>query len=90
MRTYQAELNNLITKCVDDIWLEYDKDCNGSLDKQETRRFMDDIFKEMGEEDAHFTDDEFNQYFKEFDQDNSGTIDKEEMSMFIKAITGIS
>ena len=28
-----ADIDAVIRKCVDDIWAEYDEDCNGSLDK---------------------------------------------------------
>ena len=28
-----ADIDGVIRKCVDDIWLEYDKDGSGALDK---------------------------------------------------------
>ena len=35
-----ADIDAVIRKCVDDIWAEYDKDNSGSLDKEETKKFV--------------------------------------------------
>ena len=32
-----ADIDQVIKKCVDDIWSEYDKDNSGALDKAETK-----------------------------------------------------
>ena len=34
------QIDAVISKCVDDIWNEYDKDGNGHLDKEETKAFV--------------------------------------------------
>ena len=35
-----AHIYQMIQKVIDDIWLKYDKDRNGVLDKKEARRFL--------------------------------------------------
>ena len=53
-----SDLDSVIMRCVDDIWLEYDGDGSGSLDKEETRRFVFDVLKEMSD-DFEFSQDDF-------------------------------
>ena len=75
-------------RCVDDIWRDYDADCSGELDKEETRKFVFDTLKEMSD-DCQFSQDDFEKCFKEFDTDGSGTIEKNEMVNFIKRVAGL-
>ena len=35
-----AHIYQMIQKVIDDIWVKYDKDKNGVLDKKEARRFL--------------------------------------------------
>ena len=35
-----AEIDAVIKKCVEDIWAEYDRDQSGTLDKEETKKFV--------------------------------------------------
>ena len=77
----------VIRKCVNDIWGEYDKDGSNQLDKSETKRFVTDILKEMGDG-GQFSEQEFEDCFKEFDTSGDGHIDREEMAIFIKKIAG--
>ena len=82
-----AEIDNVISKCVDEIWSKYDDDGNGYLDKEETKRFVQDTLADMDA--ASFNDDDFDQCFREFDKDGSGTIEKGEMVQFIKQVAGL-
>ena len=85
-------VDQLINKIVDDIWNTYDQDNSGALDREETRRFMENTLKEMSEGGAGseaISDEDFDATFKEFDKDGSGTIEKAEMAAFIKKVSGI-
>ena len=73
-----AEIDSVIAKCVDEIWEKYDNDNSGALDKDETKRFVQDTLTDMADG-AGFSDTDFDQCFSEFDKDNSGTIEKNEM-----------
>ena len=67
------------------IWSEYDADGSGHLDKEETRQFIMDTIREMGDGEE-FTEDDFDECFAKVDLDGSGTIDFEEMLYFIKVV----
>jgi len=69
-----ADIDAVIRKCVDDIWQEYDKDNSGSLDKEETKKFVQNTLSEMNDS-GEFSEDDFEACFKEFDKDGSGTIE---------------
>ena len=85
-----ANLDEVINNCVDDIWAQYDVDNSGFLDKEETRQFVRNTIKEMGEAgESEFSNEDFEQCFKEFDDDGSGTIEKDEMAKFIKKVAGL-
>ena len=81
-----SEIDNVIAKCVDEIWGKYDTDGNGNLDKDETKRFVRDSLSDISE---GFNEKDFDQCFREFDKDNSGTIEKGEMVQFIKQVAGL-
>ena len=87
-----VDVNEVIQKCVDDIWDEYDIDKNESLDRQECRRFILNTLRELTGTDMEetFNDDDFNFTFDLFDEDQSGTIEKREMVRFIKKVAGLS
>ena len=83
----QISIDDIIDKCVDDIWKKYDTDGNGTLDKSETRKFVQHTLVEMEVNDK-FNDDDFDGTFSEFDKDGNGTISKDEMRVFIKKVAG--
>ena len=83
-----SEIDNVIAKCVDEIWSKYDTDGNGNLDKDETKQFVRDTLSDMSDG-AGFNDEDFDQCFREFDKDGSGTIEKGEMVQFIKQVAGL-
>ena len=47
MSTSLDGINAVIAKCVDDIWLDFDNDGNGHLDREETRAFVVATLNEM-------------------------------------------
>ena len=72
---------------IDQIWETYDVDKSGALDKEETKKFVQDTLGNLGSGDE-FSDDAFEEVFKTFDKDNSGTVEKGEMVTFIKQLIG--
>ena len=88
MTSSNSEIDNVIAKCVDEIWGKYDTDGNGNLDKDETKQFVRDTLSDMSDG-AGFNDEDFDQCFREFDKDGSGTIEKGEMVQFIKQVAGL-
>lgn len=81
-----ADADAIIIKCVDDIWKEYDKDGSGRLDKEETRKFVQDTLSMMSGSIIALSDVDFDAGFKDFDKNGSGVIEKDEMVNFIKKI----
>jgi Ca2+-binding EF-hand superfamily protein len=83
-----SDIDNVIKKCVDDIWKDYGKKGSDSLSKDQTRKFVMETLSSM-KDDELFTEADFEACFKEFDLDGSGTIEKEEMVSFIKKVSGL-
>ena len=84
-----ANIDWIIRQCVDDIWVEYDQDHSGSLDKDETRQLIEHTLVEMFEDDVNMDDEAFDKAFEEFDLDHSGLIEKDEMALFIRKVAGL-
>ena len=72
---------------IDQIWDTYDVDKSGALDKQETKKFVQDTLGNLGSGDE-FSDEAFDEVFATFDKDNSGTVEKSEMVVFVKQLLG--
>lgn len=72
---------------INEIWDIYDEDNNQYLDKEETRKFVQDILRNLGSGDD-FSQDAFDEIFEKFDEDKSGTIEKDEMKGFINKLIG--
>merc|ERR1712224_238284 len=66
---------------IDQIWDTYDVDKSGALDKQETKKFVQDTLGNLGSGDE-FSDEAFDEVFATFDKDGSGTVEKSEMVVF--------
>ena len=76
-----------IKAVIDQIWDTYDADKSGALDKEETKKFVQDTLGGLDSNDA-FSDEAFDEVFATFDKDNSGTVEKDEMVGFIKQLLG--
>ena len=72
---------------IDQIWDTYDVDKSGALDKEETKKFVQDTLGNLGSGDE-FSQEAFDEVFGTFDKDNSGTVEKAEMVVFIKQLLG--
>ena len=71
-------IDQVIKKCVNNIWGRYDLDGSNELDKTETKWFITDILAEMGDKDG-FSEEVFEDTFNFFDVDKSGLISKSEI-----------
>ena len=76
-----------IKAVIDQIWETYDVDKSGHLDKEETKKFVQDTLGNLGSGDE-FSSESFNEVFSTFDKDNSGLVEKSEMAQFIKKLLG--
>ena len=79
----------MIQKVIDDIWVKYDKDKNGVLDKNEARRFMTTAIYQT-KSCVKVTPATFNVMFAEMDKNGNGTVEKDEMAVTIKKLLGSS
>ena len=64
-------------KKVDLLWLKYDADKSGGLNKQEAKKMFDDFIMIEGQTEQ-LVDDAFVNFFDELDLNNDGCIQKEE------------
>ena len=76
-------MEQIIKKCIDDIWKNYYSDNSDFLDKNETMTFVNNTISEMRES-GEFSEGDIEACFKEFDEDGNGTISRDDMKIFIK------
>ena len=90
MSTQNDMMDKVLKVCVDEIFEHYDDDKNGTLDKEECKKFIMSAIEEMGvgPDNEVFNENDFEECFKKVDVDGSGTIDKDEMFKFIKIASG--
>ena len=82
-----AQIDSIIQEAVNQIWDQFDKDKSGALDKEETKKFVQDTLGNLGSGDE-FSDEAFDEVFATFDKDGSGTVEKSEMVVFVKQLLG--
>ena len=80
-------MDELIKKCIEMIWDEFDKDGNGYLDKDETKAFIIKSLAETQPDEPQIDDATFEECFNIYDHDGTGKITKNEMTAFIKKIS---
>ena len=82
---YFKNYKTQFSKPIDDVWEKFDADQNGFLDKDEAKKFLDEISKIIDEERGkYYNKDNFETLFEEYDEDNNGYLSKSEMAQFIK------
>ena len=84
--TPEIEKDRVIRQAVDKIWVDYDKDKSGALDRVETKNFLKDVLSNMPPPN-NFDDSKFELTFNSIDKNSNGLIEKVEMVAFIKALT---
>ena len=82
-----SDIDMVVAQCVDEIWEVFGTDNSGSLDKDETKRFVKSTLMDM-QEDNPLSDEDFDQCFREFDKNGDGEIERGEMITFIKLVSG--
>ena len=78
LNSEQDEIEEMVHK----IFMKFDANGNGFLDKRETYRLLDQILANRGEPPA--TREEINNFFVEFDVNGDGVLSKREVSAFVK------
>lgn len=73
-------------KQIEEIFVKYDVNQDGKLDKEEARKFADEVLKDKKSESGHIKDEFFEVIFSTIDIDNSGTLEKSEVMIFCKQI----
>ena len=79
----EHEKNQEIQALVEQIWPLYDLDGNGTLDKEETYKFVTQYMQMIGCQEP-VPKDVFEIMFSRFDNDGSGEIEKHELYEFIE------
>ena len=82
--TAEVEKDRIIAEIVNKIWVNFDRDNSGELNKEETRLFLKSCLVDMQK--SHYDESAFEEIFDQFDANHNGTIEKEEMTNFIKAL----
>ena len=97
MKFEAPTIDEIIRHCIDKIWIQYDDDGNGYLDREETKAFIRDSLKgddgqqsDPEDEDENMTDNMFEACFRKFDDDGSGVISKDEMLDFLKLMADLT
>lgn len=78
----QIELDDEIEEIVHNIFLQYDTDKSGYLEKRESLRVVNDVLASQGQQPA--TVKAFNMIFFEFDLNGDGRLSFGEMSRFVR------
>ncbi len=83
--TAAYERERVFKQAIDKIWLQFDADNNGSLDRDETKIFLQTVLGDVPPPN-NYDDSKFDQTFKAIDKNGNGRIEKNEMFMFLKAV----
>lgn len=76
-----------MVKQIEDIWITYDLDENGFLEKEETMAFLEDYMSQHST--SQFNTNNFENVFKVIDKNKNGVIDRDEMKDFIKKLKAV-
>ncbi|KAF0684954.1 Aste57867_23111 [Aphanomyces stellatus] len=79
-----ASVNQFITDMLDDIWAKYDEDHSGFLDREETRRFVQEFQAGLKADGMDVDMPEFDASFDDFDKNGDGKLSKKEMRVFLE------
>ena len=84
VRTTETDLSKeiRILSEVEKIWIIFDGDNNGTLDREEIKGYI----KFMAEPVLQLCDQQIDEIFNLIDDDINGSIDKQEMTMFLKVM----
>lgn len=77
-----AGSDDMVAEMVDNIFLKYDTNRSGYLEKRECLRLVDDILSQKGLPAATVA--QFNRFFAEFDVNGDGVLSRGEMARFTR------
>ena len=81
LSNYEAKFST----CIDLMWNQFDFNQNGYLERDEARKFIDELSKVIQKDRAQFYKrDQFNSLFDQIDEDRNGVLSKGEFAQFIK------
>lgn len=83
--TAEIERDRIYKQAVDSMWVLFDKDNSGSLDKPETKNFLQTVLENIPPPN-NFDESKFEDTFHAMDKNGNGMVEKSEMVMFIKSI----
>ena len=84
-----AAQDKIVEATVEKVWAEFDKDGNGSLDKNEMSSFITNYLAEMQKTEEVKDlpgEDQIQEAFKAFDSNADGKVTKDEMTTFFKSV----
>ena len=81
----QTKESRIINQIVDQIWLDFDKDKNGYLDRAETKVFLQTVLKDAPNGEG-YDESKFDELFDTIDQNGDGLMEKAEMRYFIRVL----
>jgi len=86
----KLDITSEFASFMSEFWDQYDTDKNGILDKQEFRKFIEEVYLDDDMPATALDEEKFEQIFWEFDIDHSGSISKHEMFDFLASMFGVS
>lgn len=76
LKTYPAKFE----RPLDEIWADYDVDNDGQLDKEQSKKFLDEVCKNIEEHRRkNYQKDKFDELYETYDDDKNGFLTKSEM-----------
>ena len=78
--------DDILIEMVDQIFIQYDKDNSGQLDRYESYRLINDVLSQRGQGTASRY--VFNRIFEEFDVNGDKVLSRAEIFRFVKSILG--
>jgi Ca2+-binding EF-hand superfamily protein len=78
----KSEPRDSMYDMIQDIFIKYDTDGSGFLDKREVLKLLDDVLLSQGRSKTSWA--QFNRFFAEFDDNGDGVISMNECARFVK------
>ena len=81
----KSEIENMMAKCVDEIWVKHDTDGNSVKNNEEIKRIVRKLVSDMSEG-GDLNEVEFEQSYRKIKMNSNGTIDKVDMIQWLKTM----
>ena len=83
-----SQVDGVLKRCVDDVWDIYDKEGEGAIDAEMTKKLVIATLCENKAENM-WSEEDFDKAFEEFDKYGYGYIEKRQMPQFLRKLAGI-